>query len=208
MDSKLLKNLSFFSRFRSYLWIALWSARLAVMRVVEFAGRVYTAGRGADNSSRNKNDQPSITGGRDRGRGRKPSVWPRFRCSGKMPAWQSAPEQSGYMWWKFLKIKCCFEDDACSELFCPTRTKRGHTEGGKHRGVFLLIECFWPTVLLREDFSRPSPSSTTRSNVVHSRSFSVIFRFQLPIRKRVRKNSLSPRFEPVTWLPEGYADGH
>ena len=37
-----------------------------------------------------------------------------------------------------------------SVFFCPTRTNRGHTGGGKHRGLFLLFMfIFCPTVLLR-----------------------------------------------------------
>ena len=37
-----------------------------------------------------------------------------------------------------------------SVFFCPTRTNRGHTGGGKHRGFFLLFMfLFCPTVLLR-----------------------------------------------------------
>ena len=101
-----------------------------------------------------------------------------------------------------------------SVFFCPTRTNCGHTGGGKHRGFFLLfIFLFCPTFLLRclpsflsrEGFSRPVPSSTATSNFVYSRSFSAFYRFLLPGTK-VRKNPLSPRFEPVTWVLEGYED--
>ena len=59
--------------------------------------------------------------------------------------------------------------------------------------------------LSREGFGRPCPSSTPQSNFVYSRRFPAINRFPLPGTK-VRENPLSPRFEPVTWLPEVYWD--
>jgi len=69
------------------------------MCVAEFAGRMYTVGREADNSPRNTNYQPSTAGGRDRGRGEEAFCVTTVQmfCFGKMPAWQGAPEQSGFM---------------------------------------------------------------------------------------------------------------
>ncbi len=97
-----------------------------------------------------------------------------------------------------------------SAFFRPTRTKPGHTEG-YNRGFFLLFYFFFAPpsscgaclhFLSREGFGRPFPSSTMKSKCVYSRSFSAFYSF-LPPGTKVRKKTLSPRFEPVTWVPEG-----
>ena len=92
-----------------------------------------------------------------------------------------------------------------SVFLCPTNN-RGHTGGGKHLGSFLLLWLFYAPpsscgdcLLSREGFGRPYPSSTPKLSLVYSRSFSAINRF--PLRYDSEKNkTLSPRFEPVTWL--------
>ena len=83
---------------------------------------------------------------------------------------------------------------------CPTRTNRGHTGGGKHRGFFFFL-CFFfapPSscgaclyFLSREGFGCPCPSSTPKLNFVYSRSFSAINRFPLPGTKVRKKPTLA-----------------
>ena len=60
-----------------------------------------------------------------------------------------------------------------SVRFCPTRTNRGHTGGGKHRGFYAPPSSCGACLhfLSREGFGRPYPSSTPKSKFVYSRSF-------------------------------------
>ncbi len=112
-----------------------------------------------------------------------------------------------------------------SAFFCPTRTTEV-TQEGVNTGAFLFpLYDFVPhlppavlsysstsstyievPILWREGFGRPFPSSTMKLTCAYSRSFSAFYRF-LPPDTKVRKNPLSPRFEPVTWVPEGYLRG-
>ena len=103
-----------------------------------------------------------------------------------------------------------------SQLFCPSQPT-GVTQEGENTEVFSSfyfsliahppLRCLPSFFLWRQGFSRPFPSSRKKSNFVYSRSFKLFsfYRFPLP-GTRVRKNPLSPRFEPVTWSLDGCVD--
>ncbi len=101
-----------------------------------------------------------------------------------------------------------------SAFFCPTRIDRGHTGWGKHReGLspsFYILSCptflllCLPTFYLEKGPAVPFLVDHELEVCFLTKLFSILS-LSTP-RHESEKNPLSPRFEPVTWVPEGYED--